>query len=44
MVDLQGYLRARTVEAMSAWAEEDIYAISFFIYANEAYEYGGYTN
>lgn len=44
MVDLQGCLRARTVEAMSAWAEEDIYAISFLVYANEAYEYGGYAN
>lgn len=39
MVDLQGYLEKKICEIISAWNEDDIYAISFFVYANESYEY-----
>lgn len=44
MVDLQGYLEKKICEIISSWNEDDIYAISFFVYANESYEYGGVSN
>lgn len=44
MVDLQAYLEKKICEIISAWNEDDIYAISFFVYANESYEYGGVSN
>lgn len=36
------YLKIKSV--MSTWCEEEIYAISFFVNSNEAYEYKGYSN
>lgn len=44
MIDLQAYLEEKLRDIISAWNEDDIYAISFFVYANEAYEYNGYSN
>lgn len=44
MVDLQAYLEKKLCDVISAWDETDIYAISFFVYSNEAYEYKGYSN
>lgn len=44
MIDLQAYLERKLRDVMSAWNEADIYAISFFVYANETYEYDGYSN
>ena len=44
MIDLQVYLEKKLCSIISAWNEDDIYAISFFVYANEAYEYNGYAN
>lgn len=44
MIDLQAYLEKKLKGIISDWTEEDIYAISFFVYANEAYEYNGYSN
>ena len=44
MIDLQAYLEKQLKSIISAWTEEDIYAISFFVYANEAYEYSGHSN
>lgn len=44
MIDLQGYLENKLRTVISAWSENDIYAISFFVYSNEAYEYNGYSN
>ncbi len=44
MIDLQAYLEQKTRNIISAWEEDDIYAISFFVYANEAFEYKEYTN
>lgn len=44
MVDLQAYLEEKFRAVISAWDEADIYAISFFVYANDAYEYNGYSN
>lgn len=44
MIDLYGYLEKNVKNAISAWEENDIYAISFFVDSNEAYEYKGYSN
>ena len=44
MIDLQAYLEKKLRDVMSAWNEADIYAVSFFVYANETYEYNGYSN
>ena len=44
MINLQAYLESRLRDIISDWDEENIYAISFFINSNEAYEYNGYSN
>ena len=44
MIDLQVYLENKLRYIISTWNEEHIYAISFFVYANEAYQYKGYSN
>lgn len=44
MINLQAYLENKLRDVISTWNEDDIYAISFFIYSNEAYEYNGYSN
>ena len=44
MINLQAYLEEKLRSIISTWNEEDIYAISFLVYANEAYEYNGYSN
>ena len=44
MIDLQTYLENKLRNIISAWNEEGIYAISFFVYSNESYEYNGYSN
>lgn len=36
------YLKIKSV--MDTWREDGIYAISFFVYSNEAYEYNGFSN
>ena len=44
MIDITEKIYEKVKSIMDTWSEEDIYAISFFVYANEAYEYGGYSN
>ena len=44
MIDLQKYLDPKLRKVISSWKEDDIYAISFLVYANEAFAYGGYAN
>lgn len=44
MIDLQGYLEKTLRSILSGWNENGIYAISFFVYSNEAYIYNGYSN
>ncbi len=44
MIDLQAYLEKKLRGIISTWHADDIYAISFFVYANEAYEYDGFSN
>ena len=44
MIDLQTYIKNKLLDTISAWSEDGIYAISFFVYSNEAFEYGGCSN
>lgn len=44
MIDLQSYLEKKLRDIISTWNENNIYAISFFVYSNESYEYEGYSN
>ena len=44
MVDLRAYLKNRLIDVISAWDADDVYAVSFFVYSNESYEYRGYSN
>ena len=44
MIDLQAYLEDKVCNIISSWDEEDIYAISFFVYANLGFEYKEYSN
>lgn len=44
MIDLQAYLEKNIRQVISAWDEDDIYAISFFVYSNESFEYNGCSN
>lgn len=37
MIDLQAYLEKKLRDVISTWTEADIYAISFFVYSNEAF-------
>lgn len=44
MTNLQEYLEKKIKEIISVWNEDGIYAISFFVYANESFEYNGFSN
>lgn len=44
MIDLKTHLESKVTDIISTWNEEDIYAISFFVHANESYAYNGYSN
>ena len=44
MVSFEEYLYDKALSIISGWNEEDIYAISFLVNANEAYEYKGTKN
>ena len=44
MIDLQTYLQKKLRDIISNWNEEGIYAISFLVYANQAYTYNEYNN
>ncbi len=44
MIDLQAYLEKKLRDVISTWTETDIYAISFFVYSNEAFVYKGHSN
>lgn len=44
MTDLKEYLYQRVKKEIALWYVKDIYAISFFVYSNEAYTYGEFSN
>ncbi len=43
-MEFRDLLRDRIVSILENWTVQDQYAIMFFIYPNECYEYAGYTN
>lgn len=43
-MEFKNMLRTRILEVLDSWPAEDQYAIMFFVYPNEAYEYRGYSN
>ena len=43
-MNLEEYLYNRVLPIIQSWNEENIYAISFFVYYNGANEYKGYSN
>ncbi len=43
-MNFHNVLRKRIETIINSWNEEGIYAISFFINSNEAYEYNGFNN
>ena len=44
MINFQAYLENKLQNVISNWNEDGIYAISFFVYSNEAFEYRDYSN
>lgn len=44
MVDIEKILYDKVKSEISNWDEEGIYAVSFFVYSNEAYEFKNFTN
>ena len=44
MIKLEEYLYWKVLPVIKSWRKKDIYAISFFVVSNEAYEYDGISN
>lgn len=44
MSNLQKYIEKQVCDVIASWDDTDIYAISFFVYSNESYEYKEYSN
>ena len=44
MVNLEQILYIKVKDIMSTWVDEDIYAVSFFVYSNEAYFFRNFDN
>ena len=42
--EFKDMLQSRILEVLDEWPVEDQYAVMFFIYPNEEYEYRGYSN
>lgn len=43
-MNFEAYLYERVLPIIQSWDEKGIYAISFFVYANESYEHDGISN
>lgn len=44
MIDIEKILYDKVKSEMSNWNEDGIYAISFFVYSNMAYEFKDFSN
>ena len=44
MIKITEKIYAKVKSIMDSWSEPDMYAISFFVYSNESYEYKGFSN
>ena len=43
MINITEKMYSKVKSIMDTWSEDDIYAISFFVYSNESYEYKNFT-
>ena len=43
-MEFKSVIKTRIIEVLESWPVRDQYAIMFFIYPNECYDYGGYSN
>ena len=44
MSDFKSDVKTKIKSIINSWDEKDIYAISFFVYSNDSYEYNGFSN
>jgi len=44
MINISEKIYSKVKSIMDTWSESDIYAISFFVYSNESYEYKDFSN
>lgn len=44
MTNITEKIYAKVKAAMDAWSEDGIYAVSFFVYSNESYQYKDFSN
>lgn len=44
MIDMQQALYNRIKSVMQTWHKPNVYAVSFFVYSNECFEYRGFEN
>lgn len=44
MINITEKIYSKIKSIMDTWSEPDIYAISFFVYSNESYEYKDFSN
>ena len=44
MINMTEKIYSKVKSIMDSWSEADIYAISFFVYSNESYEYKNFSN
>lgn len=44
MINISEKLYLKVKSIIDSWCEDGIYAISFFVYSNEAFEYKGFSN
>ena len=44
MINITEKIYSKVESVMETWSESDIYAISFFVYSNESYEYKNFKN
>ena len=44
MINITEKIYSKVESVMETWSESDIYAISFFVYTNESYEYKNFKN
>lgn len=44
MINIVEKIYSRVKSIMDTWSEDNIYAISFFVYSNESYEYREFSN
>lgn len=44
MIDLEGYLLNEVKKVIDTWDLHDAYSVTFFVYANDAYEYKNISN